>query len=202
MTGIYIKENFFIVNHKILILILSFAITKAGFAKSAIEIYGLTTEYKTDPIGMGTLQPRLSWKIRGDQRNIRQVSYQIIAANSISDLKKGKNLIWNSGKVKSSKSILIPYAGKTLSSRQRVYWKVIVDTNVGESTSESAFFEMGILSTTDWQAKWIQADYKQKKMTDPCPYLRKEFDIKKEIKQARLYASAIGVYLQSKNSIR
>ncbi len=165
-----------------------------GYPKSDIEIYDLTTEYKTNPIGIGELQPRLSWKIKSEARNVRQLSYQIIAARSEEDLKRKKNLLWDSGVIKSSQSIHITYSGTSLKSRGRVYWQAIIETNAGKAKSEIAFFELGLLSESEWKADWIEADFPHNEMTDPLPYLRKEFKLEKPIKQARLYASAIGVY--------
>jgi alpha-L-rhamnosidase len=54
---------------------------------------------------------------------------------------------------------------------------------------------MGLLEESDWLAKWISGDYKPKKKERyPVDCFKKDFQTKKEIKKARLYASARGLY--------
>ncbi len=174
-------------------LLLSF-VTFFAPGKAKIEIYGLTTEYKVNPIGLGIEHPRFSWKIRSNVPNTMQLHYRIIMAANEQDLRRDKNILWNSGIVETSQSIHIPYTGQHLKSRQRVYWRVIVETNQGKAKSLPAYFEMGLLSSSDWKADWISAKLPKGGNAGEIPYLRKAFNLEKEIEQARLYASAIGVY--------
>ena len=83
-----------------------------------IEVTSLTTDYKSNPIGIGNPVPRLSWMIQSDQNNTMQESYEIRAAADPRDLSRGKNLIWDSGKVTSGKSVHIKYGGQPLKSCQ------------------------------------------------------------------------------------
>jgi len=187
---------------KIFLLFVLTFISTTGFASSDIEVGDLKTEYKTNPIGIGELHPRLSWKVKSDERNVVQLSYHIVAASAEKDVQRKQNLLWDSGVITSSQSIHIPYTGTPLKSRQRIYWQVVVETNKGKAESETAFFEIGLLSALDWQAEWIEADFSHDKISDPLPYLRKEFQLPKKIKQARLYSSAIGVYTMYINGKR
>jgi alpha-L-rhamnosidase len=41
--------------------------------------YGLTTEQRTEPLGPGERQPRLSWKSRSDRRGAAQTAYRVTA---------------------------------------------------------------------------------------------------------------------------
>ncbi len=42
---------------------------------------------------------------------------------------------------------------------ERVYWRVKVWTNHGETDySKTALFEMGLLQLEDWKAKWIEPE--------------------------------------------
>ena len=65
--------------------------------------------------------------------------------------------LWDSGQVSSEQSLRVPYAGTALTSRQRCLWKVRVWDKDGNPSAWSAPSEwtMGLLSPSDWSAKWI-----------------------------------------------
>ena len=181
-------------NKKILtaILLLSFFY---AFGKNKISFYDLKTEYKTTPINIDVGNPGLSWKISATERNTLQDHYQIQAAATMRDLKGGKNLLWDSQKTESSSSIHIKYAGKALESMQHVYWRVRVWCGkTASSWSEPTIFETGLYSSSDWKAQWIKSGFDQQDEPDPSPYFRKEFNLDKKVKNARAYASSIGLY--------
>ncbi len=144
----------------------------------------LRTEYLKDPIGIDIVSPRLFWNCEG---GITQTAYQIVAESD--DTK-----VWDSGKV-DSPSMRCTYP-QPLRSRQRVTWKIRLWDENGElgEWSEPAFFEMGLLSASDWKSKWITGNYKvNKKRRYPVDCFRRIFSAG-EVKKARLYASACGVY--------
>src|SRR5207249_3105967 len=61
------------------------------------------------------------------------------------------------GRIPSSDSINITYHGPALKSQTRYFWSVRVWDNKGSSsTSSLAWFETGLLSPSDWSAKWIR----------------------------------------------
>jgi alpha-L-rhamnosidase len=161
----------------------------------SLIISHLTCEYRTNPLGIDVLQPRLSWQLESDQRGTRQSAYRILVAASESAL-SGDSVLWDSGKVESDQSIHIPYEGSRLVSGQRVYWKVLVwDETERKAESPSAWWEMGLLESTDWLGKWIGAFFSGgPRTTSPAPYLRKEFSVRKQVVSARLYATALGLY--------
>lgn len=54
---------------------------------------------------------------------------------------------------------------------------------------------MGLLENTDWKAKWITGNYKVKKSERyPVDCFRKHISITREVKSARLYITACGLY--------
>ncbi|MEN8248853.1 MAG: family 78 glycoside hydrolase catalytic domain [Bacteroidota bacterium] len=182
-------------------LSLTLIITGIMFTSSTIAknpgVTSLVTEYKTNPLGIDIEKPRLSWKIKSAEKNVVQTAYHIQAALSLSDLKKGKNLVWTTGKVESDQSIHIEYEGEKLKSRQRIYWRIKVWTNKGASSWSSGqdFFEMALMNTEDWEAEWISDGvlgdlYEAKEI----PMFRKEFALNKTIKSARVYATSLGIY--------
>ena len=120
----------------------------------------LRTEYKESPRGIDVLQPRLSWVLESDQRGERQTAYQVLIATSRDNLDADKGDLWDSGKIVSDNSTQIVYEGSPLKSRMECWWKVRVwdkDDKVS-SYSEPAFWTMGLLSRSDWRAKWIGFD--------------------------------------------
>jgi alpha-L-rhamnosidase len=54
---------------------------------------------------------------------------------------------------------------------------------------------MGLLHTTDWQARWIEPGWNEDPAGfNPCPYLRTTFVLDEPIVSARLYVTAHGLY--------
>ena len=127
-------KYFFKTKHSLALAVILFLCVACSRQQS---INNLRVEMRTNPVGVDIQQPRFSWQIVSNMRNVNQTAYQIMVAKSPYKLKEGKDLVWNSGKVKSSNSILIPYGGEPLVSRARYYWKVKVWTKEGGSiTSE------------------------------------------------------------------
>lgn len=154
-------------------------------------------EYKINPLGINEMQPRFSWELVSDQRDVMQTAYRIKVAKSPDELKKGKSLVWDSGKVNSDQSVHVEYAGKPLESRQRYFWQLGVWDNKGNSAvfSETSFWEMALLSPSDWTANWIEAPWPEDpKTSQPVQLFRKTFSAKKQIRSARLYITARGLY--------
>ncbi len=74
--------------------------------------------------------------------------------------------------------------------------------------SAAAWWEMGLLTPSDWRAAWItrrqpQPVSEQKMFEDnPAPLFRKEFQLGKQISRARVYVSGLGYYELSLNAQR
>lgn len=158
-------------------------------SKEEIKAIDLRSDYKVNPIGIHNVAPRLSWRMTAYGKNRKQSAYQIQVFKKESDIKEV--LVWDSEKVYSGESVNIPYKGKQLASRERVYWKVRIwdeKENVSE-WSEEAFFEAGLLNKTDWEAEWICAPEKA-----AAVYFRKVCNIERQPKSGRLYISGLGYY--------
>jgi alpha-L-rhamnosidase len=158
-----------------------------------LSVYDLTCEHKQNPIGIDVIQPRLSWKIKGTGNNILQTAYSIRVSTD-KNFSSGK-VVWQSGKVESDESQLQKYNGTALKSEMRYYWQVkIWDNKKKESKwSEAAFWEMGLLSHSEWKAKWIEMAGDTLRYS-PSPHFRKEFPIGKNIAKARVYVTSHGFY--------
>ena len=157
-----------------------------------LQVKGLTCEYASNPLGLDVYLPSSAGKIESPERGTMQSAYQITITDA-HPKEGGGFLIWDSGKILSSKSAGIVYKGPLLKSRQRYYWKVRVWNSSGQSavSDGSDYFEMGLLKQEDWEADWIG-------MTSTWPgrvkYYRCEFSLEKPVKKARVYIAGLGLY--------
>src|SRR5687768_949717 len=144
-----------------------------------MEIVHLLCEYRSNPLGIDVTAPRFSWQMQTTQAGARQTAYRILAASDPKRLSEGKADVWDSGRIESDQSILIPYAGQPVSSRQRVYWSVRVwDETASALQGESAWFELGLLANEDWKGDWIGANLRGGPHSSiPAPYLRQTFSL-------------------------
>ena len=157
----------------------------------------LHCEYRVNPLGIDVAKPRLSWELRDPRRGARQTAYQLRVAGSAEDLTAGKDLLWDSDRVESCQSVHVPYEGPALESRQRCWWQVRTwDADGAESPwSEPAWFEMGLLERSDWEAEWIASPLVGgPRTTVPVPYMRRDFSFDGAVSCARLYITALGVF--------
>lgn len=177
--------------------------------------YDLRCQSLMDPIGIEEVFPDFSWKLSSSEKNMVQTAYQIMVASSIERLDHDPDL-WNSGKIFSNRSTFIHYAGKSLQSAAKYYWKVKIWTNKQgkDSWSEPAYFITGLLKIDDWKnAKWIAfAKLPDSMKVYPgiqgsgdrlgnkdlgraiVPYFRKKFPIYKKITSAYAYVCGLGQY--------
>ncbi len=133
------------------ILVLSISLV----AQTTPEVKNLRTEYLRNPIGIDVKTPRFSWVLQASERGAKQTAYEI----TVSTDQAGANTVWNSGKVQSDKSVNNTYKGAALAPSTRYYWHVDVwDNNSTKlSSTETAFFETGLLDSGWGNAKWIKA---------------------------------------------
>lgn len=182
-------------------------------ADNDVRLNNLRCEYHVNPLGIDVRKPRLSWEMESNRRGQRQTAYQVLVAASQEKLKEDQGDLWDSGKVNGDQSIHIEYAGQKLRSRMRCYWKVRVWDKGGEVSawSEPAFWSMGLLEQSDWQAQWITcpADKLMKipepqgqYSISPIPYLRKSFSTKGKCVRATAFVTGVGLYRLSINGRR
>ena len=190
--------------------ILAGVVLPAG-ASLALQPSELRCEYLADPMGIEVAQPRLSWGLtlqspswldrltagRDETRGKQQTAYRILVASSAEKLAANQGDLWDSGKVAADDTAQIAYAGRTLASRQSCYWKVEVwDEHHRQSAwSPPATWEMGLLQPQDWPGSWIGINLPTPTndlAANPAPFLRRDFQLQRGLKRARLYASGVG----------
>ena len=136
-------------------------------------------------LGLGDRRPRVSWRLPAGAT--RQEAYAIEI--------DGRDL----GRTESDGSVLVPWPGERLRSRQRVSWRVKVWSDDGESEwSLPAWFETGLLEATDWAARWIEPAEDGRS----AHVLRQTFRLDAPVPWARLYATAHGIYEAFLNGVR
>ena len=168
----------------------------------AVEIVKPTVEQQDGSRALATNTPHFSWQYETTESNVVQQDYRIIVASTAENAQYNKGDLWDSRVTVSNQMLYIPYAGKTLQSRDRAYWKVIttVMANGKKAKVESKVnsFEISLLNQNDWQAKWIGHEFEDDVLVGhtrlAARYLRKDFALRDDISKARLYISGMGVY--------
>lgn len=198
-------------------ILILFAVLFCGLdmaGKSSCRVYGLTCEQLENPVGIDTKVPCFSWKLQSTVRGALQTACQILVADSKDLLTEKQANIWNSGKVKSDRSVLVPFAGQELASATTYYWKVRSWDEKGKPSewSEPAAFTTGLMKKEDWgKSRWIALE-KDGKLIVPAihsplvkrelrdektgmyqlPQFRKVFSVSGEIEQALVYITGLG----------
>lgn len=166
----------------------------------------LRTQGLIDPLGVSADPVILSYHLQADARGDSQTAYRILASSSALLSSNDCGDLWDSGKITSTRCFGIPYGGKPLCSRQRVYWKVMAwDQNDQPSDwSDSAFFETGLNDAGDWEGHWIGEGDGAETDQAASPYLVGEFtvDDPENMIAARAYISGLGLFVASMNGTR
>jgi alpha-L-rhamnosidase len=158
-------------------------------AQAQTDVTDLLTENRINPVGIDVLQPRFTWRLTTEKRNVMQSAYEVKV------ITHSKKTVWNSGKIISDQSVFIPYAGSTLESGKPYFWQVRVWDNTGKVSkwSPQAYFVTGLLKADDWKAKWIVPGYEEQALR-PSPMLRKQFSVSKKIASAYAFITSHGLY--------
>ena len=141
---------------------------------STFYLSELKCENLINPLGIDNVTPHFSWKLKGDGWKGGQTYYEIQVASDSILLAQDKADLWNTGKLKSDVSVMVPYRGKTLTSRSLCYWRVRVWDAKKQISSWSpvARFGVGILNKSQMQGEYIGASAEGGKIC--APILRKK----------------------------
>ncbi len=162
---------------------------------TAVKIIDLKCEYRSDPLGIDNIHPRLSWRLveQKSTRGQKQTAYQILVASSLKNLNANIGDLWDSGKIMSDKSVNNTYQGKALESAKQYFWKVKVWDSLERSTDWSANgrFSMGLLEPNDWKGEWI---YKGNQKKTEHNWYRKNFILSQKATTAFVHVGSFGYH--------
>lgn len=180
-----------------------FAVQCAARAQSSLRIEGKQCEYRETPLGIDTDTPYFTWQLADSKQTKGQVqtAYRILVASSEKLLSQGKADLWDSGKVETSQSVLVKYAGKPLTSNQDCYWKVQVYDKEGKASRWSAVgrFSIGLLSAADCKGKWI---YCPDAREEQHIWYRKNIELEENVRTAFLHVSSMGYHELYVNGVK
>ncbi|MGW1208319.1 family 78 glycoside hydrolase catalytic domain [Streptomyces sp. NPDC002499] len=150
-----------------------------------------TFEHHREPLGIGEPAPRLSWRTVTDTEDWRQAAHQVEVTTA------DGTVLADTGRVESAESVLVPWPGPRLGSRERVGVRARV---WGEGEAEpspwsvTAYAETGLLVPADWTARPVTPDHTATDKPLPVALLRRDFSLTGSVASARLYITAYGVY--------
>jgi len=164
-----------------------------------LSVTRLRCEYLSNPVGIDTLAPRMSWELEdgcSTRRGARQTAYRIVVRRD------GAGTAWDSGRVRSSQTAQIACGGKRLSPLGTYFWRVRAWDEKGKASdwSPEARWTMGPaesglrgLSSFRWIGPRLAESWSERE-AQPSPYLRREFSLAGPVRRATLFASALGIY--------
>lgn len=127
------------------------------FVASALrgaEAGGLTSNARTNPLGISGEDVSFGWRAAADGPGFVQSAYEIRVGRQA-----GGDGVWHSGKVDSARQVDVRLPREVdLESATRYFWQVRLWDGAGEvgGWSDPAWFETGLLEAADWQgAEWI-----------------------------------------------
>ena len=199
---------------------LLFLLYSAGVLQAQVfSVSELRCEQSQRPLAVDPAGPRLSWQLNADSRGCLQSAYRILVADSPVALADDNGNVWDSGKVFSDRSVLVPYGGPALQPGKAYCWKVQAWDADGNLSPWSlpASFGTGLMSMQDWNgAKWIamEPDVDSLKCIEgntgkwkdggpvfdkpvapyKLPQLRREFTATKPVKRAMAYICGLGQF--------
>ncbi len=159
-------------------LALAAALVAAQTALEAADIQParLRCEYRQNPLGIDSPNPRLSWIVKGqdpNRRGLGQTAYQVLVAGTREQLDADRGELWDSGKVASEETIQIAYAGRKPRAGEQCWWKVRLWDRRGEVSpwSDPATWTMGLFFSPEEDAAWIGRAPRQAVTLDDCQWI-------------------------------
>ena len=171
----------------------------------------LRCEYRRNPIGIGSAQPRLDWILSAGGYGSAQTAAQVQVTFDRDNW--ADSLAWDSGVVNTPYNGMV-YGGPQVPSNAVAHWRVRVWDQSGDvgDWSDVACWRQG-LAESDWRARWIGYDEGRDAYDLTVPYycaddfekgenhpflprpalLRSDFQVDADVASAVLYVSAFGL---------
>jgi alpha-L-rhamnosidase len=178
----------------------------------------MLVDYAESPLTIGSRVPQFSWVVPLSGRGRKQTAYQVLVASDCKLLEPGKADRWDSGKVMSSQSVNIDYAGVALKSNCDCYWSFRVwdESDTASAFNEPGYFGTPLFDASDWTAKWIGMGSPEEAFSNPdayarrgkvplspefdsidpelrAPMMRKTFQLHQPVRRARLFVCGLGL---------
>lgn len=166
-----------------------------------MKLIDLKTENKINPLTIDAEAPVFGWNMEAEEQNVRQEAYRIqvwVGNSGLAGKKMGNKdrIVWDSGPVRDTCMVNIPYRGEKLLSSTTYYWQSEVTCSyTGEKQapvtevvkSDVTFFETGYFDRSDWKGVFIGE-------TKDHEYhlYRKTFLCENKIRKAKLYICGLG----------
>ena len=161
------------------------------------NIERIRMDYLEHPVGTDRM-PELDWIIASSGTDAMQTAYQVQLAKEADFA----DVIYDSGKIESSESAHVRMEQAKLESCTRYYVRVKVWVNGcfdGEAGEEESGFSapasfVTALLDNEWQGEFVSAETRADKSNSKGTYLRKEFSVRGEIREAYICSTALGLY--------
>lgn len=176
---------------------------------TSLSPFGLRCEHLECVQGLNTDIPRFSWALKGEGSGRRQTAYRIVLGTDRAGVQSSRELVWDSGRVQSDCTTLIPYGGPALTRDQVYFWSVSVWDEAGAQSplAPPATIFSG-LGEKEWQGQWIARyfvlpagrevpqnnTYDNRFQARPADYMRRAFSAQSAPQRATLYITALGLY--------
>ena len=122
------------------------------------HVEDLRVESLVCPLGVEAAQPRLSWRMTSSRRSARQAAFRVSVASDPQRLDTDQPDLWDSRKISGNATLDICYAGRRLTSRTRAWWRVESWDEHGNKAEARSWWEMGLIDSGDWSARWLAAE--------------------------------------------
>lgn len=164
----------------------------------SLSLAPVTFEHHRPAFGIAETKPRISYRFEGTAADWEQSGVDIEITRD------GTPKVYN---VKTPESVLISWPGPELKSKEAATVSARAHGLEGQPSSEwsqSSTVETGLLTTDDWQGAFpIAADRATETDDTKRPVLfRKDFSVNTTIAKARLYITALGLYVAEINGKR
>lgn len=153
------------------------------------QVKNILCEHVGSPLAVTVQNPRFSWSLCSEKQNIYQDSFRIIVK------KEDGSIVWDSEKIQSRKTLDIEYEGQPLESKCRYIYQITVWDR--EGAGEAWMEVIGAMMRGE-NPTIISDEEKMRNQGlepyDPPVRMRREFRLEKQVKRARLFVTAHGIY--------
>lgn len=135
--------------------------------------------------------PQFGWEIESNRRNMVQKYYHLQIAKNMNF----EEIVYDSGEIYSDMSAYVRPQNRALESANKYYVRVRVNDGVETSQwSEPSYFVTALVGET-WEARFVSAETEESyKTCSKGTYVRGGFEVKKAVKEAYAFTTALGLY--------